>query len=84
MQTPRTAVGDGRSGARLETPESCRGYEVLDPLGQKVGRVETVFVNVNGEPEYLRVKVGRLRRRSLLLPVQFVAVDRERRTLTLG
>jgi hypothetical protein len=31
------------------------GYAVYDPLGQKIGSTEKVFVNWNQEPEYVRV-----------------------------
>lgn len=82
---PRAARGYGKTpGAPIGAPEECVGYVVLDPLGQKVGSVEEVFVNGNGEPQYIRVTMGWFRRKSVLLPVQFVAVDEERRTLTLG
>lgn len=79
-----TAVDRGVPDAGLPAPEECVGYEVLDPLGQKVGNVEKVFVNGEGEPEYVLVQIRRFGRRSVLLPVQTVAVDGELRTLTLG
>ena len=82
---PRMVRGYGKTpGARLKAPEECVGYEVFDPLGQKIGSVEGVFVNGDGEPEYVRVKTGWLGRKSVLIPVQFVAVDEDLRTLTLG
>ena len=56
-------------------------YRVCDPLGQKIGTVEDIFMNAYGEPEYIKVKMGLLEIRSVLLPVQSVAVDRERRVL---
>lgn len=37
-----------------------------------------------GKAEYVRVKIGRFARKSVLLPVHLVAVHRERRTLKLG
>lgn len=43
-----------------------------------------MFVNGDGEPEYVRVNIGRFARKSVLLPVHLVEVDRERRTLKLG
>jgi hypothetical protein len=68
---------------RFEEPEEYSGYELCDPLGQKVGSVEKLFVNLRGEPEYIRVKVGLLGLRSVLLPVESVAVDEKRRVLIL-
>lgn len=80
----RRTLNSEANGIRLGTPKECLGYKVLDPLGQKVGSVQEVFVNEYGEPEYVQVKVGWFGSRSVLLPVQLVAVDGELRTLTLG
>jgi hypothetical protein len=59
------------------------GYAVYDPLGQKIGRAEEVFVNWNEEPEYVRVRIGFFGRKSVLMPVQFTEVEDERRILRL-
>ena len=67
----------------FERPEEYVGYALCDPLGKKVGSVEKIFVNGGGEPEYVRVKVGLLGLRSVLLPVEHVAVEEERRALLL-
>ena len=59
------------------------GYEVYDPLGQKIGSAEEVFVNRNEEPEYVRVRIGFFGQKSVLIPVQFAEMDDERRVLVL-
>ena len=59
------------------------GYAVYDPLGQKIGSAEEMFVNRDDEPQYVRVRVGLFGRRSVLIPVQFAEVDDERRILVL-
>jgi hypothetical protein len=59
------------------------GYAVYDPLGQKIGRAEKVFVNWNKEFEYVRVRIGLFGRKSVLIPVQLAEVDDERRILVL-
>ena len=59
------------------------GYAVYDPLGQKIGSAEKVFVNWNQEPKYVRVRIGLFGRRSVLIPVQFAELDDERRVLVL-
>ena len=46
------------SGAKKAAPKRGAGYAVYDPLGQKIGRAEEVFVNREGEPGYVRVRVG--------------------------
>jgi PRC-barrel domain len=51
------------------------GYAVYDPMGQKIGRAESVFVNRDQEPEYVRVRLGLIGRRSVLVPVQFVEIE---------
>ena len=73
---------------RVSSASSARskrgvGYEVYDPLGQKIGSAEEVFVNRNEEPEYVRVRIGFFGRKSVLIPVQFAEVDDERQTLVL-
>ena len=69
--------------AHLEVPELYAGYEVRDPLDEKVGTVECVFFNGAAEPEYIRTRTGLIGRKRVLLPVQLVAVDDERRALLL-
>ena len=59
------------------------GYAVYDPLGQKIGRAEKVFVNWNEEPEYVRVRIGLFERRSVLIPVQFAELYDERGVIVL-
>jgi hypothetical protein len=56
---------------------------VYDPLGQKIGRAEEVFVNREGEPGYVRLRVGIFGLKSVLIPVQFVETDEMRKTLVL-
>lgn len=64
-------------------PKRCAGYAVYDPLGQKIGVVEEVFANRDDKPQYVRVRIGFFGGRSVLIPVQFVETDQERRTLIL-
>jgi len=40
-------------------------------------------VNPDGEPVYVRVRIGRLFTRTVLIPVQFVESDDESETLVL-
>ena len=68
---------------RLEIPEEYVGYTVYDPEWRKIGRVKELFVNGHDEPEYVRVKMGLLGMKSALIPVQIVAVNRDKRCLTL-
>ena len=56
---------------------------VYDPVGQKIGTAERVFVNPDGEAAYIRVRVGFFGTRLVLIPVQFVETDEQRKTLIL-
>jgi hypothetical protein len=58
-------------------------YAVYDPLGQRIGSADEVFMNWNEEPEYVRVRIGLFGRKSVLIPVQFAEVDDERQILVL-
>lgn len=68
---------------RPEEPERYAGYTLCDPLGQRLGRVKSVFVNRGGLPEYVRVKLGVFGLKSVLIPVQSLKPDEAWRTLTL-
>ena len=78
-----TAVNRGKLGVRFEAPVAYVGYGLHDPLGKRIGRVQELFLNDNHEPEYIRVKMGFLGLRSVLIPVETVAVNEERRSLVL-
>jgi hypothetical protein len=68
---------------RLLEPQEWVGYEVYDPLGQKIGRAEEIFANANDDPEYIRVKMGFFGLKSVLIPVHLAAADMERRAIEL-
>lgn len=78
-----TAVNGSTVSDRLEIPEEYVGYTVYDPQRRKIGRVKELFVNGHDEPEYIRVKMGLFGLKSALIPVQIVAVNRDKRCLTL-
>ena len=44
------------------------GYEVYDPDGEKIGKVDDLFVDENDQPEYIGVKMGFLGTSSTLIP----------------
>lgn len=70
---------------RVKEPERYEGYVLHDPLGQRVGVVENLFVSEFGEPQYVRVKFkcGLFRSGSILLPLERVAVSTEHITMIL-
>ena len=82
---PDAAVGRRPHASSASQSEKKRGagYVVYDPVGQKIGRAEEVFVNSDGEPVYVRARIGLLFTRTVLIPVQFGETDDEGKTLVL-
>ena len=84
---PQTATRAAAKGTwpveRFETPKQCAGYWVRDPRGRKIGRLRRLFLNESGGAEYAEVKVGLFGMKTILIPVQIVSVDAERRFLVL-
>jgi len=78
-----TAVSPKERGGSAATTEEFAGYTACDPRGQRIGRTERIFLNGRGEPEYIKVKIGFFGFNSVLIPVQSVATDEERRALLL-
>ena len=75
----QTNVGKARAAAT----NNGSGYSVYDPVGQKIGIVERVFANPDGEPVHVRVRIGFFGMRVVLIPVQVVETDEKRKTLVL-
>jgi uncharacterized protein (TIGR02271 family) len=60
------------------------GYAVYDPAGEKIGKVDDLFVDHSDEPEYIGVKMGFLGTRSTLIPWDAVSTaDDEGRAITV-
>ena len=51
------------------------GYTVYDQAGEKIGKVDDLFVDESDQPEYIGVKMGFLGTSSTLIPWQLVTVD---------
>ena len=64
-------------------PQEWIGYEVYDPLGQKIGQAEEILVNASDDPEYIRVRMGFLGPKTVLIPVHLAAADAQRRVIEL-
>jgi hypothetical protein len=71
------------SRARVAATNNGSGYSVYDPVGQKIGIVERVFANSDGEPEYIRLRIGLCGTKTVLIPVQFVETAEVRKTLVI-
>jgi hypothetical protein len=83
-QTATRAAGRGAWPVeRFDEPKQCAGYWVRDPRGRKIGRLKRFYLNGSGGAEYAEVKVGIFGMKTILIPVQSVSVDAERRFLVL-
>ncbi len=60
------------------------GYEVYDPNGQKIGKVDDLFVDENDNPEYIGVKMGFLGTSSTLIPMELATTDESAGTITVS
>ena len=52
------------------------GYTVRDPNGEKIGKVDDLFLNENDQPEYIGVKMGFFGTRGTLVPLDACTVDK--------
>ena len=60
-------------------------YEVYDPAGEKIGKVDDLFVDESDQPEYIGVKMGFLGMSSTLIPWEAVSsTNDEGRAITVA
>ena len=72
-----------RSDRFTAIEDQYAGYEVFDQVGEKIGKVDDLFVDESDQPEYIGVKMGFLGTRSTLIPWEAVSsTDDEGRTIT--
>jgi len=58
-----------------EVEDQFSGYTVYDQSGEKIGKVDDLFLDENDRPEYIGVKMGFLGLRSTLIPMEIAQVD---------
>jgi hypothetical protein len=72
-------LAEQRGDRFAELEEDYTGYTVYDPDGEKIGKVDDLFVDENDNPEYIGVKTGLMDTRSTLIPMNLVRIDERRR-----
>ncbi len=65
---------EGRSDGFTAIEDRYAGYTVYDPDGDKIGKVDDLFVDENDQPEYIGVKMGFFGTSSTLIPWEMVEV----------
>jgi uncharacterized protein (TIGR02271 family) len=78
-------IMEERSDRFTALEDRYAGYEVYDPAGEKIGKVDDLFVDEGDQPEYIGVKMGFLGTRSTLIPWEAVSsTDDEGRAITVA
>ena len=74
-----------RSDGFTALEDRYAGYNVYDPNGERIGKVDDLFVDETDSPEYVGVKMGFLGTKSTLIPWQAVTrTDDEDRRLEVS
>ena len=68
---------------RFKEVETFGGYQVYDRDGDKIGKVDDLFVDDTNEPEYIGVKMGFLGTKSTLIPMDICRADESEQTITV-
>ncbi|MDQ3590473.1 MAG: PRC-barrel domain-containing protein, partial [Actinomycetota bacterium] len=58
-----------------ELEEKYEGYKVYDNRGDKIGKVDDLFVDESDNEEYIGVKLGLFGTKSTLIPMEIVRVN---------
>jgi hypothetical protein len=79
-----------RQGSYTQTHEfghlfETKGYTVLDLNGEKIGKIDDIYVGGDHQPRYLGVKMGFFGSKMTFIPVQLVPqVDVNKKSLLLS
>ncbi len=67
-----------------ELEDMYSGYQVNDRNGEKIGKVDDLFVDEDDSTEYIGVKMGFLGMNSTLIPMEICRVDEGSETITVS
>jgi sporulation protein YlmC with PRC-barrel domain len=67
-----------------ELEEKYENYKVYDNQGQKIGKVDDLFVDESDREEYIGVKLGLLGMKSTLIPMEIVRVNESDRSIEVS
>ena len=67
-----------------ELEEKYEDYKVYDNQGQRIGKVDDLFVDETDREEYIGVKMGFLGLKSTLIPMDIVRVNEGERTIEVS
>ncbi len=67
-----------------ELEEKYEDYTVYDNRGEKIGKVDDLFIDETDNEEYIGVKMGFLGRKSTLIPMDIVRVNEANRAIEVS
>ena len=68
-----------------ELEEKYEGYEVYDNAGEKIGKVDDLFIDETGREEYIGVKMGLFGLEGkTLIPMEIARVDEQQRAIEVA
>lgn len=67
-----------------ELEEKYENYKVYDNRGEKIGKVDDLFVDESDREEYIGVKLGLLGMKSTLIPMEIVRVNEDDRSIEVS
>ena len=67
-----------------ELEEKYEGYKVYDNRGEKIGKVDDLFVDESDREEYIGVKLGLFGMRSTLIPMDIARVNERDRAIEVA
>jgi uncharacterized protein (TIGR02271 family) len=73
-----------RSDRFTEVEDRYAGYTVYDRAGEKIGKVDDLFLDENDSIEYVGVKMGFLGTQSTLIPFQMARVNDEQQSVEVA
>src|SRR5918995_419529 len=73
-----------RSDRFTAVEDQYAGYTVVDQSGEKMGKVDDLFLDESDQPEYIGVKMGFLGTRTTLIPFHIARVNDERQIIEVA
>ena len=70
---------DQRDDQSTMLQERYTGYVVHDVNGEKIGKIDDLFVDENDQPEYIGAETGVLETKVILIPMSVIRADDDRR-----
>src|SRR5919205_3809949 len=67
-----------------ELEEKYEGYRVYDNRGEKIGKVDDLFIDESDREEYIGVKMGFFGMKSTLIPMDIVRVNEDDRSIEVS